>query len=124
MSKEIIKVSETELKCLKVLVEEYDSEANCMYMRYIVGTTGLELKQVKRSVRALARKGLAEYIRGLMDDEGKVAGSGYCATEKGAKFINPCDDCGSVITFDWEENGKRIKLCSSCYEKRKMVKTQ
>lgn len=89
-----IKVSERERKCLEVLAAEYSSEANCMYFRYIVKETGLELHQVRRSVRSLARKGLAEYHRGLFDDDGMVAGSGYCATEKGAKLIEDIEEKG------------------------------
>jgi predicted transcriptional regulator len=83
-----VTVSDRERKCLKILVEYSDSDASCLYFRTIARRTGLGRIQVKRSVRSLARKGLAEYIRGLFDDEGMVAGSGYCATQTGREFMN------------------------------------
>ena len=48
--------------------------------------TKLEKTQVRRSVRSLARKGLAEFVRGLFDDDGMVAGSGYCCTRAGKEL--------------------------------------
>jgi len=38
---------------------------------------------VRRIVRHLARKGLAEFHRALQDDAGAVAGAGYCVTATG-----------------------------------------
>jgi DNA-binding MarR family transcriptional regulator len=87
-SNKAIGVSEREHKCLAVLAEIYDEESNCYYMRHIAKVTGLDLVQVRRSVRALARKGLAEYVRGLFDEDGMVAGSGYCCTRAGFELIN------------------------------------
>jgi hypothetical protein len=40
-------------------------------------------REVRRIVRQLARKGLAEFYRGLFDDEGRLCGSGYCITDAG-----------------------------------------
>ena len=45
--------------------------------------TGYDRKAVRRSVRALARKGLAEYSRGLWTEDGEPAGAGYCLTDEG-----------------------------------------
>ena len=39
--------------------------------------------EVRRIVRQLARKGLAEYHRGLFTDDGMICGSGYCVTRAG-----------------------------------------
>ena len=64
----------------------YGDEANCTYFRFITKETGLTLKEVRRACHSLAKKGLAEYVRGLFDDEGFTAGSGYCATEKGREL--------------------------------------
>lgn len=81
-------ISERERKCLDALYEFYfNDEADCIYFRTIVEKTGMELKDVRRSVRALARKGFAEFTRGLFDDDGMVAGSGYCCTREGAEFL-------------------------------------
>lgn len=49
----------------------------------IMDDTKLERKAVRRACRSLARKGLAEYGRGLWNDDGEPAGSGYCATRTG-----------------------------------------
>lgn len=87
----MIKVSELEHKVLVALVEVYDShggEDYCTRFKYIADDLKLEVRQVRRACRALARKGLAKYVRGLFDDDGMVAGSGYCATDIGAKQIN------------------------------------
>ena len=89
MKNKQIKVSERERKCLEVLAPHWDDEANCFYMQYIATETKLTIPQVRRSVRSLARKGLAEYTRGLFNENGEVAGSGYCATREGARFIDP-----------------------------------
>ena len=66
MHKEKTRISDRERKCLEQLVEWYgDDERNCVYMKGIAAQTGLDMAQVRRSVRSLARKGLAEYQRGL-----------------------------------------------------------
>ena len=44
--------------------------------------THLPRRIVRRACRSLARKGLAEYGRGLFTEDGAMAGSGYAATEK------------------------------------------
>lgn len=42
----------------------------------------MDVREVRRIVRCLARKGLAEYWRGLWSDDGP-AGGGYCITPAG-----------------------------------------
>lgn len=85
-----VKVNENEHKCLAVLAENFydDSEWSAWYMHGIVTETKLELSQVRRAVRSLARKGLAAYERGLFNDDGQVAGSGYRATQAGKDLID------------------------------------
>ena len=83
------KISERERKCLEYLASIFENEGNCTYFRVIAEYTKLTEKQVKRSVRSLARKGLAKYERGLFDDDGFTAGSGYRATEEGNNLIEP-----------------------------------
>lgn len=80
-------ISERELKALKALAENYGSDCNCLYFREVARRTKLPQVQVRRSVRSLARKGLAEYTRGLFNDDGMVAGSGYCCTRVGYEFL-------------------------------------
>lgn len=92
MNKEV-KLSEREEKVLNVLAYyRDDEEERCVYMKTIAEETKLTVVQVRRSVRALARKGLAEYHRGLFDEDGKVAGSGYCASEEGMAFIRKAEE--------------------------------
>lgn len=47
-----------------------------------------ETREVRRIVRQLARKGLAEFYRGLFDDDGRLCGSGYCITKAGQKALS------------------------------------
>lgn len=42
-----------------------------------------ETAEVRRVVRQLARKGYAQFVRGLFDDDGAMCGSGYCITPDG-----------------------------------------
>ena len=44
-------------------------------------------REIRRIVRHLARRGLAEYGKGLWDDEGMPKGSGYAITEAGEKAL-------------------------------------
>ena len=83
-----MKVSDREMKVLKVLAGHYNDEGNCLYFRTIMAETKLEKTQVRRSVRSLARKDLAKYERGLFDDDGTVAGSGYCCTRAGKELVS------------------------------------
>lgn len=102
------KLNDNEYAVLSVLAEEWNSEMNCYYFRYLVEKTKLELKVVRRSCRSLAKKGLASYERGLFDLEGRAAGSGYCATRAGAAIISPCDVCGDYITYEYRVDDKGV----------------
>lgn len=73
-----------ERKCLKVLAEHYGLDSNYLYFIHIMDVTKLTRGEVRRAVRSLARKGLAEYRRGLWSDDGP-AGAGYCCTKEGFK---------------------------------------
>lgn len=84
------KVSEREKLALMALYETYSDygDEQCIYFRTIAERSGLPLDKVRRTVRALARKGLAVYERGLFDDDGMVAGSGYRCSEEGAELAS------------------------------------
>ena len=59
-------------------------EHSCFSFRVIAAEAGIPAKGVRRPVRALARKGLAIYERGLWRwDGGGPAGAGYRLTELG-----------------------------------------
>jgi hypothetical protein len=81
---EPIKISERQRRCLMVLGPHYfPGEERCLYFRTIAKETDLREAEVRKAVRALARKGLAEYHRGLFTEDGEAAGSGYCCTAAG-----------------------------------------
>lgn len=88
-------INDKERKVLAYLAEEYEECA--YYFRSIVKHTALELKDVRRACRSLSKKGYAEYRRGLFDDDGMVAGSGYQATRDGALLVRGCIDCKTRI---------------------------
>ena len=81
-----IRLNDVEIACLKVLATEAKHNQNCLYFRTIVENTGFDLKRVRRAVRSLARKKLASYERGLLTEDGKAAGSGYCCTREGEEI--------------------------------------
>lgn len=110
------KISDLQRRVLAVLGEYFSCEANCVYIRYIAKEAGVDYRQARIAVRALARKGLAEYVRGLFHEDGTAAGSGYCATLAGALITHGCHDkalCGNVATTITGE-------CTGCYEKRRV----
>lgn len=79
-------INDNERKVLTVL-SDYEMEGQCLYFRSIALEVNMDWRKVRRVVRALARKGLAEYHRGLFDDDGRVAGSGYCISKAGRTAI-------------------------------------
>ena len=88
-----IQVSEREYKCARALARHYNHDADCLFFRYIAELSGLDERQTRIAVRSLARKGLAKYTRGLFDEDGMVAGSGYCATSLCAQGFDFCGHC-------------------------------
>ena len=84
-----MKIGEQERQVLIVLSDYWHEEGNCIYFKTIEQETKLNTGQVRRACRSLARKDLAEFHRGLFTEDGEVAGSGYCASEKGAYLIDP-----------------------------------
>lgn len=73
-------------KVLRFLSEEWSWDAGYFSFAGIINGTGLDRKQVRRACRYLARKGFAEFCRGLWNDEGP-AGSGYGATKAGRELV-------------------------------------
>ena len=86
-----LKLTENEqavLTSLRAGYNDYDEVVEFYYhFSGITEETELELRLVRRACRSLAKKGLAEFKRGLFDDEGKVAGSGYGCTKAGADWL-------------------------------------
>lgn len=47
----------------------------------------LEIADIRKACRSLTNKGLAHYMRGLMTEDGEVAGSGYQCTTEGQELL-------------------------------------
>lgn len=90
MSDKPISISGREMKALNALAGSFGGDFDCLRFSTIAKRSGLDPKHVRRSVRALARKGLAEYVKGLWTEDGEPAGSGYRCTAAGvSRAANP-----------------------------------
>lgn len=102
-----VELEENEKKVLEVFMKETDTWGEvCLNVKGIVSRTLLEEKEVRSCCRKLTQYKLIEYMRGLMDDDGKVAGAGYCITGDGKKHMFPCQKCGEEAHYSWHENKK------------------
>jgi hypothetical protein len=120
------KINDNERKVLEKLAEDWHPDEWGAYsFAPLSRITKLEVKQVRRACRSLAKKGFAKYERTLVDMDGVPAGAGYRATEEGAALITPCDLCGSRATFDYHVDkkgefawdGRRVRECEVHYGK-------
>ena len=81
-----MKVSEIQLKVLKVLEEYWNGETE-PYIKTIAQLSGLDFRQARIACRALKRKGLVDLQLGLSNDDGFLAGSGYMINLNGINFL-------------------------------------
>ena len=89
-------------KCLAALNELTMPDGKiCMPFAPIMAHTELDRKIVRRNIRALARKGLAEYFRGLTTEDGEIAGAGYCITKAG-RMLAEKDAPGTSLAHNWK----------------------
>lgn len=128
-------INEKERKVLKVLAEDYaPDEWGAYSFAPLCKITKLERKEVRRACRSLAKKGLAQFERALVDGDGVPAGAGYRATEQGAALISPCDLCAERAVYDYYvdekgdqkmfEIGKENRHVQECEEHYKKSKVQ
>lgn len=81
-------MSPMQLNCLAALQTHSRPHGEmCVPFRTIEQSTKLSRTHVKRSVRALARIGLAEFHKGLCTEDGEFAGAGYCVTPAGLEIV-------------------------------------
>ncbi|RYE28353.1 MAG: hypothetical protein EOP23_23425 [Hyphomicrobiales bacterium] len=82
-------VSARERKVLVVLAGGFDPhEWFAFNFKGIAKRCDVEPSMIRRVVRALARKGLAQYERSLwFEDESRPAGAGYRCTQAGFDFF-------------------------------------
>lgn len=76
-----VRLNGYEVKILVALSRAY--EEHYWAFAKIADESGVPKTHVRRIVRLLARKGLARFAAGLMNDDGELAGAGYQLTEKG-----------------------------------------
>lgn len=87
-----VSLSVMQATCLNALaLKSIPHGEMCLPFRTVEVFTGLNRTHVKRSIRALARKGLAEFHKGLCNLDGEFAGAGYCITPAGQERIGPVE---------------------------------
>jgi len=105
-----IKLNENEERVLKHLAEGYDSsgwgEGSYWSFDPIARNLNIERRLVRLACRSLARKGLAEYARGLFNVDGEMMGAGYGATLAGASLFNHCDNCDQLTRYEYNIDAK------------------
>ena len=83
-------MSERENKVLRALSKTEPGHA--MFFWAIAQRTKMDKRKVRLACRSLARKGLAEYLGGLVFDggpkDGMLAGSGYGITQAGRAALS------------------------------------
>ncbi len=74
-----------QLKVLRALDAYYDGHYGFGFVSFkpICRRTKLSRPVVRRICRHLARKGMAEYAKGMFNLDGEVAGAGYAITQAG-----------------------------------------
>lgn len=60
--------------------------------------SSVEPYKIRRAVRAIARKGLLQFGKGLWDDEGSPRGSGYGLTKTGRAYLDTITNPDSAPT--------------------------
>lgn len=79
------KVTDRERPVLMALSEI--DEDYCAYLKTLAANTGIDQAELRRRIRALARKGLAVLRRGLSNEfDGLLCGSGYQITKEGREL--------------------------------------
>jgi DNA-binding MarR family transcriptional regulator len=79
--------SQRELQALTTWKDIEDIDFGFMSFDEISRRSGLDRAHVRRTVRSLARKGLAVYAYGLCNEDGDFTGSGYSITKAGQELL-------------------------------------
>lgn len=99
---ENLTLSENQLKVLRDLAERYDSwgEGAVSSFKTMAEELKMDVRHVRLACRALARKKLAEHVKGLVfqhgPSEGMLAGSGYACTALGNEVIERMEELERV----------------------------
>lgn len=81
------RLNDVQLRCLNALDGCSDPEWQYASFAPVMKITGLPRPEVRRAIRSLARKGLAEYSAALCTEDGDFAGAGYRITIAGRKLL-------------------------------------
>jgi hypothetical protein len=73
-------LNDNERRVLRALPSEGYAGFGFVSFAYLTRETMLNRRAVRLACRSLARKGLAEYSRGLWSEDGKPCGAGYART--------------------------------------------
>lgn len=84
-----VALTEQEYKVLKTLS---GTDEECYNYAYLEGDTGLSRKWLQPIIAKLRQLGYVEYWRGLMTDDGEVAGSGFCRSRAGNEIVYAEED--------------------------------
>jgi hypothetical protein len=91
-------ISPMQIKCLAALASMTRPHGEmCVGFNPVTNATGMVRSDVRRSIRALARKGMAEFHKGLTTEDGDMAGAGYCVTPFGREqYLSRCGGGNNV----------------------------
>lgn len=78
-----------EREVLDFLFEQRKYEGDELYwwVSFITDALGYPKEFVRTTLKGLKAKGLVEFRLGLFDDNGEVAGAGYCISDAGVKYL-------------------------------------
>lgn len=68
--------------------DETSEDFDFLPFSYVEQKTGFSRRTVKLIVRRLSKKGVTQFGKGLFNDDGEVAGSGYGLTDFGRDTLN------------------------------------
>lgn len=70
-----------------ILSELYSNEEMCYNYSGLEYRTKYTRKELEPAIKFLRTNGYIEHWNGLMDDDGRAAGSGWCRSEKGNEYV-------------------------------------
>jgi hypothetical protein len=70
-----------------VLMEMRSNAEYCINYAWLDGTNGMHRKELEPIIKHLKELEYIDFYRGLMTEEGEVAGSGWCRSRKGNDYM-------------------------------------
>lgn len=101
-----VQLNKNQIAILKVLSDGYGGE-RCYYYRYLEGDTGLDRKTLEIEIKELKKIGFVEAVRGLMTEDGEVAGSGFTIPYRKMKEVEP-------LLADMKQPSERVEQPGDC----------